>query len=145
MKKNKKIIPVVGVIAFNNNRVVLVKHTELAQHLTGMYGFPAGRIEEGESDIVAAAREFREETGLETTEDDLVEYPHNISVASIPRKNGKTETFRMHVFLCKRFTGELTPSEETIPQWIDIEALDDYPLIINVKQIVLAARKNYVH
>lgn len=37
----------------------------LIQHLAGHWGFPKGHHEEGESDLEAAVREFKEETGLD--------------------------------------------------------------------------------
>jgi len=44
------------------------------------YDFPKGKVEEGETDAVAALRELREETGLVLNETDLIDagvHPHN--------------------------------------------------------------------
>lgn len=57
----------------------------LAGHATGKpdytgYDFPKGCVDEGETDIAAAIRELREETGLVVSESDLIDagvHPHN--------------------------------------------------------------------
>ena len=39
----------VGIVLYKEKSVLLVKHTEKARLLTGIYNFPAGRVEEGET------------------------------------------------------------------------------------------------
>ena len=55
------------------------------------FDFPKGEVEKGESDIDAAIRELREETGFILSKDNLIDigvYPHN------SKKD-------IHLFLCK--------------------------------------------
>jgi len=61
-------IKTVGVILFRDDQVLLVCHGEKASHKNGVYGLPAGRIEEGENSKQAAVRELREESDLITEE-----------------------------------------------------------------------------
>ena len=84
-----KPIPTVAVLIINDGKVLLVKHTEKAGHLTGTYGLPSGRIDENEAEGKAAVRELLEETGLRTKEDNLIEFPKNFYVADLERKGGK--------------------------------------------------------
>lgn len=127
----------VGVLIIKDGKVLLVRHGESAGHLTGVYGLPAGRLNKDEDEKVAAMRELTEETGLLTTPDDLTEYPNDIYTADIKRKDGKTYTFQIKVFVAKTFIGLLKHSEETTPEWIEIGKLDEYNLLPNVKEIVL--------
>lgn len=139
------IIPTVGVLIFKNNKVLLVKHGEKASHVTGSYGFPAGRLEEGETKKQAAVRELLEETGLMTTEDNLEELLLNIVPADIKRKSGEIQRFSITIFMCRHFSGELQETEETIPEWVELEKLGEldleHKLLPNILNAVRAAQK----
>lgn len=110
------IIPTVGVVAFKGQQVLLVRHGEAAGHLTGRYGLPGGRFEEGETAVQAAEREFEEETGLTVFEGALVSFPENLFFAKIERKDGTIKEFSFEVFLCTNFSGDISGTEETHPE-----------------------------
>ncbi|MBI4084336.1 MAG: NUDIX domain-containing protein [Candidatus Levybacteria bacterium] len=129
-------IPSVGILIIKDNKVLLVRHEEKASHLTGTYGLPSGRLENYETPNQAAVRELREETGLVATEADLVNYPNNRFVAEIKRKDGSTQRFDWKVFVCKKYSGQLHPSEEVTPEWVEIGRLKDYNLLPNVLEVV---------
>lgn len=124
------------VLAFKENKVVIVRHEESAGHLTGVYGIPGGRPDEGESLIEAAAREFEEETGLKTSVEDLKSYPNNQYTADIERKDGSIGRFTMTVFICNKFSDDLRGREETTPEWVEVSKLNSYKLLPNVKNAV---------
>lgn len=134
-------IPAVAVIVFDNSKVLLVKHGPDAGHILDVYGLPAGRIESGELEIQAAVRELKEETGLTVTEDNLKEYENNQYTAQITRKNGEIITSTMRVFIGSTYTGELLSNAETTPEWVEIDNLNSYTLLPNVKEAVSDAVK----
>jgi ADP-ribose pyrophosphatase YjhB (NUDIX family) len=119
----KQIIPSVAGILIRDGRILLVRHEKQALHLTGMYGLPGGRITDGENDIEAIAREFKEETGLSVIKKDFLHFADNYYVAKIPRKGGTVDTFGWTVFKVKNFSGELKAGPETTPEWIEISML----------------------
>ncbi|MEN9407026.1 MAG: hypothetical protein RLZZ455_242 [Candidatus Parcubacteria bacterium] len=133
----KDIIFSVGVLILQDKKVMLVRHGEDAGHINGTYGLPAGRLEKDENERTAAVRELKEETGLNVLPEDLIEYPSDVWTADIKRKDGKTSTFQIKVFVAKHFSGVLTAGGETTPEWVEIEKLDEYNLLPNVKEIVL--------
>lgn len=133
------IIKTAGVLVFQNNNVLLVRHGKKAEHLDDTYGIPAGRIEQGESSIKAVVRELFEESGLITTVKQLVKVPKTYTT-SIERKDG-IKTFSLEIFLCGQWKGELRATHETTPEWINIEDLDGLKLLPNVKKIVFDALK----
>lgn len=124
------------VLAFQNDNVLLVRHGEGAGHLTGVYGIPGGRLQEGEESKTAAARELQEETGLIVETSDLHEFANNQFTADIQRKDGEVKRYTMTVFYAETFSGELKESEETTPEWITIADLQTYNLLPNVQQAI---------
>lgn len=134
-------IATAGVLIFKNNQVLLVRHTDKARHLTGSYGLPAGRLEPGEKAIQAAIRELAEETGLITTESDLEELPLHIPHVDIKRKDGTTQRFSITVFLCRKYSGKIVETEETIPEWIGVKTIDKLALIGHTKEMVTEGKK----
>jgi ADP-ribose pyrophosphatase YjhB (NUDIX family) len=136
---NYKAIISVGIVLFNQNQVLLVKHGIKASHVTGVYGLPAGRVETNEELSDAIIRETKEETGLTVKKEDLIRI-NTAFLAEIKRKNGK-QTFSFVPFISKNYEGSLISSEETIPEWVDISHLDNLPCLPNIKEIVLLAKK----
>jgi len=141
----EKVTETVGIVAIDNGKVLLVRHEEGAQHITGVYGLPAGRIEVGETALEAAAREFSEETGLKADREDFSEFDGNLYHAEIMRKSGNLEKFNWQVFRVRNFSGELKGSDEVTPEWVkivDLEQMrDEGKLLPNTTAAVLAAIK----
>lgn len=124
------------VLLFENDKVLLVRHGESAGHITGVYGIPGGHVEPDEDLQTTAVREFREETGLDVEKSDLQEFPGNEYTADIQRKDGMTRRYTMYVFLATQYTGQLQTTSETIPEWIDVNALHQFNLLPNVEHAV---------
>lgn len=117
------IVPTAGVVIIQDKKVLLIKHGEKAGHITGVYGLPAGRIEENELARQTARRELEEETGLIAAEEDLIEYPNNHYEAIIERKDGEPKIFPYHIFICIKYSGIIRTSAESSPEWIKIDGL----------------------
>ncbi len=128
------IIPTVGILIMKNEKVLLVRHGESAEHLNGKYGLPAGRIQDNESAKEAAQRELKEETGLVADFDGLILLPGEW-LAAIERKDGAKQ-FALTVFLADKFKGQISGNAETMPEWINIDSLDKYDLLPNVENII---------
>ncbi|MBI4363601.1 MAG: NUDIX domain-containing protein [Candidatus Doudnabacteria bacterium] len=137
---NEEPIPTVAVIALRNDEVAMIKHSESAGHITGIYGLPGGHIDPGETEKQAAVKELFEEAGLITTEGDIEEFPSNSFVATIEVKGG-SKKFSWKVFLCRNFNGELQASVEGSSEWVKLNNLKEIPLLPNVKEAIEAALK----
>lgn len=129
------VIETTGVVIIDGNKVLLTKHKEEAEHLTGVYGIPAGRIEEGETLIQAAIREVAEEVGLKIREEDLMPIDKTYE-AKIEREDGKTKEFSLDAFVCNKYEGSPEESNETIPEWVEISKLNEYKLLPNMEAVI---------
>jgi 8-oxo-dGTP pyrophosphatase MutT (NUDIX family) len=134
-------IPTAGVAAFTKDlqQVLLVKHTKNAAHQTGVYGLPAGHIDEGETAIIAAAREFEEETGIILHSTDTLVSTGEIYTAAIETKKG-LKRFTMEIFalfLEDHMNAKVT--EEGEPELVLLSNLDSLTLLPNVQTAIIDA------
>ncbi|MFA6601888.1 MAG: NUDIX domain-containing protein [Candidatus Paceibacterota bacterium] len=114
-----EVIATVGLVLFKDDVVLLVRHGESADHLTGTYGLPSGRVEPSETPLEAAQRELIEETGLMVNPEDLVELP-KLFEATIKRKDGTSKTFSWRVYKAGQFQGKIRSTPETTPEWVKV-------------------------
>lgn len=127
-----------GVIVVVEERVLLIEHGEGAGHVTGAWGIPAGAIDENETARAAAVRELAEEAGLRVDPEALIELPM-LYEAVLARKTGAAR-FSLRAFTTDQFEGELTPSPEGVPTWVQIDRVAGLPLLLgNTAEAVVAA------
>jgi len=137
-------IPSVGILIIKNDKVLLVRNEAGSGYSNTIYGLPSGRVNIGETEIEAAARELGEETGFHATEDDLAEFPGNYFIKKLYNRKLTKERgaeFSWRVFLCQKYAGTLKTSPETTPMWVPINKLPDYYLMPNIKEVVSTGLK----
>ena len=126
----------VTVVIFDKDKVLVVKNGASSDHPTGIYGLPAGKVEEGETWEAAAERECEEESGLKPIK--LVKLP-TFYEADLPRKDGTIKRFSCWSFYCPEYVGELRPTDETEPEWVDVKEVGKLPLVANVSLMITEA------
>ena len=106
----------VGLVIDDARRVLIQRRPEDAM-LGGLWEFPGGKVEEGETPGVACARELHEELGIE------VEVG-----APVARVEHAYSHFRitMHAFRCRLVAGDPVSETGEPIAWAPIDALDDY-------------------
>lgn len=116
-----KAIPSIGVVVIDGDKVLLVRHKEAAQHITGTWGLPSGKVEDGETAKNAAIRELKEETGLDAKRIFPLptEYTANLEGKAGPRH------FHWQVFHCVIWRGELKGDNKTDPEWVTFKKLEE--------------------
>lgn len=130
----------VGIVLYHEDSVLLVKHTEKSRLPLNSYGFPAGRVDDGETLVDAAIRELKEETGLITSFKYLRKLKPKESRIVM---SGGYEYFSFHPFLCTNYSGILKNSDKTIPEFVTLNNLDDILLVSDdVKEL---SREHYVN
>ncbi|MEQ8406089.1 MAG: (deoxy)nucleoside triphosphate pyrophosphohydrolase [Oceanicaulis sp.] len=102
---------------------VLVAQRPAGKSFAGLWEFPGGKIEAGESPEQALIRELREELGVEPCEQCLQPF----AFASQPFEDGRH--MLMPLFVCRRWDGFVDPKEGQQVRWVRPEKLQDLALV----------------
>ena len=113
-----KIIDVVAAIIEKNGKILLAQR-DADSDQAGLWEFPGGKVEVGESQPQALARELDEELGIVA------------SVGNYVASNTWQQTervIRLHAWRVEAFSGELQNRCHADVVWITPEQAFDYPL-----------------
>ena len=101
-------------------RVLLAQRPE-GKSLTGLWEFPGGKVEEGETPEAALIRELHEELGIETWQSCL---------APLCFASHSYEKFHllMPLFACRKWGGIPQSREGQALKWVRAKDLRDYPM-----------------
>jgi 8-oxo-dGTP diphosphatase len=112
---------VVAAVLCAPDGTILVQQRPIDKAHGGLWEFPGGKREAGESTTIALARELEEELGIGVDPADLA--PLGFSVE--PR--GELELILL-LFLCRRWSGVPQPLTATQLRWVDPAHVIDLPL-----------------
>jgi 8-oxo-dGTP diphosphatase len=103
-----------------DGRILLAQRPE-GKSLAGLWEFPGGKVEAGETPEAALIRELREELGIDTKESCL---------APLTFASHSYDDFHllMPLFACRRWQGIPTPREGQTLAWVRANDLRNYPM-----------------
>lgn len=103
-----------------DGRVLLAQRPE-GKSMAGLWEFPGGKVEPGETPEAALIRELREELGIETW---------NSCLAPLTFASHGYDDFHllMPVFACRKWQGIVRPLEGQRLAWVRARDLRDYPM-----------------
>ena len=103
-----------------DGRILLAQRPE-GKSLAGLWEFPGGKVEAGETPEAALIRELREELGIDTKESCL---------APLTFASHSYDDFHllMPLFACRRWQGIPTPREGQTLAWVRASDLRNYPM-----------------
>ena len=109
-----------------DGRVLLAQRPE-GKPMAGLWEFPGGKIEPGETPETALIRELDEELGINTAASCLA--PLSFTSHSYgPRDNQPAFHLLMMLYVCRRWQGRAQPIEGGALKWVRSHQLRDYPM-----------------
>ncbi|MCA8900870.1 MAG: 8-oxo-dGTP diphosphatase MutT [Hyphomonas sp.] len=115
-----RLVLVVAAALYNPDGEILLAQRPEGKQLAGLWEFPGGKVEPGESPEAALCRELNEELGITVNETDL----EPITFASFAYPDFH---LLMPLYACHAWHGEVHPREGQSVAWVTPSRLDDYP------------------
>lgn len=103
-----------------DGRVLLAQRPE-GKAMAGLWEFPGGKVEPGETPEAALIRELQEELGIDTWASCLAP----LSFASHAYENFH---LLMPLFICRKWDGQPQSREGQALKWVRPDALRNYPM-----------------
>ena len=103
-----------------DGRILLAQRPK-GKSMAGLWEFPGGKVEKGETPEHALIRELHEEIGIDTWESCL---------APLTFASHAYEDFHllMPLFVCRKWQGIPHAKEEQVLKWVAPNSLRDYPM-----------------
>jgi 8-oxo-dGTP diphosphatase len=103
-----------------DNRVLISKRPE-GKSLAGLWEFPGGKVDPGETPEEALRRELHEELGIDVCETCLAPF-------TFASHGYKDFHLLMPLFLCRNWEGDASAREGQELAWVRAKRLADYPM-----------------
>ena len=103
-----------------DGRVLLAKRPE-GKAMAGLWEFPGGKVEPGETPETALIRELHEELGIDT-------WASCLAPLSFASHGYDDFHLLMPVYACRRWQGIVRPQEGQTLAWVRAGDLRDYPM-----------------
>lgn len=115
-----RVLLVVAAALFDAKGRVLLAQRPAGKSLAGLWEFPGGKLEPGETPEAALARELEEELSIRVNENQI--QPMTFASFGYPDFH-----LLMPLYGCETWTGDIRPREGQAVAWVETSRLRDYP------------------
>lgn len=117
----KPILLVVAAALVDADNHVMIAQRPPGKSMAGLWEFPGGKLNPGETPEAALRRELQEELAIEVCETCLAPFTF---------ASHAYETFHlmMPLYICRNWEGEITPREGQEIAWVRANRLQNYPM-----------------
>ena len=123
-------------VVLDDDRVLLVRRKKEPD--AGLWGYPGGHVDLGETALDAAARELREETGVIATP---VSYLTNLDIITRDDTGAVQHHFLLAAVLCSFESGTPVAADDVSDaRWFHVDLLDTVACSADVHAIAVLAR-----
>jgi len=116
-----KIVLVAACALIDTDGRVLIAERPVGRSMAGLWEFPGGKVEAGETPEAALIRELKEELGIRVKEECLA--PLTFASHAYPDFH-----LLMPLYVCRRWKGIVAPQEGQTLAWVRPNRLKDYPM-----------------
>jgi 8-oxo-dGTP diphosphatase len=122
-------------VIWNDRRQISIDRRKLTGAMGGLWEFPGGKIEAGETVAECIVREIREELGIEiAVGEHLISIDHTYSAFSLT----------LIVHNCHHLSGIPQPIECDEVKWVEVSELDNYQFPEANIQIIEIIKQTYL-
>jgi len=116
----KPVLLVAAAALFDDEGRILLAQRPVGKQLAGLWEFPGGKLEPGETPEAALVRELEEELSIRVNESALE--PLTFASFTYP-----TFHLLMPLYGCENWSGSIQPREGQAVAWVERSRLRDYP------------------
>lgn len=121
MEINPTLFPVVAALLVDSRQRLLVQQRPEGTAMAGLWEFPGGKLEPGETPEAALTRELHEELGIQVEPSDCL--PMTFASAPLGQKH-----LILLLFRCRTWRGEPRALHASALRWASVDALYDLPM-----------------
>ncbi len=125
MEKNPTMLFVVAAALTTQNGSILLQRRPEGRAMAGLWEFPGGKVESGETPKSALVRELFEEIGVTIAADDLI--PITFASESLDGNPGGRQLLLL-LFSCQIWAGDPIALDGQELRWVDLHEMRSLPM-----------------